>query len=191
MATVREGHKAVLVVVDVQVGVMAQAWDAPRVIANVALAVERARTMGVPVLWVQHANHELPLGSPQWQWVPALVPAAGETLIPKAYNSAFERTELEATLDRLHATHIVLAGATTNWCIRATAYGALDRGYDLTLVSDAHTTDTLTLEGGPTIDAATVIADLNITMKWLEYPGLRHGTSQAAALDFELPSQPQ
>ena len=123
--------------------------------------------------------------------MPELVPAAGETLIPKAYNSAFEQTVLEDTLARLGASHIVLAGAATNWCIRATAYGALDRGYDLTLVSDAHTTDTLTLEGGPTIDAATVIADLNITMKWLEYPGRRHGTAPAAKLDFELPGRPQ
>ena len=191
MATVREGHKAVLVVVDVQVGVMAQAWDAPRVIGNVALAVERARAQGVPVVWVQHSNHELPLGSPQWQWVPELVPTTGEPLIAKVYNSAFEHTDLEATLARLGATHIVLAGAATNWCIRATAYGALDRGYDLTLVSDAHTTETLALEGGPPIEAATVIADLNLTMKWLEYPGRSHGTAKAAALDFAQPGRPQ
>ena len=36
MATVREGSKGVLVVVDVQVGVMKDAWDAPRVIGKVA-----------------------------------------------------------------------------------------------------------------------------------------------------------
>jgi nicotinamidase-related amidase len=191
MATVREGHKAVLVVVDVQVGVMAQAWDAPRVIGNVALAVERAREAGVPVVWVQHSNHELPLDSPPWQWVPELVPAAGDVRIHKRYNSSFEDTGLEALLARLGATHIVLAGAATNWCIRATAYGALDRGYDLTLVSDAHTTETMALEGGPTIEAASVIADLNLTMKWLEYPGRQHGTAKAAALDFALPGRPQ
>jgi hypothetical protein len=31
MATVREGSKAVLMVVDVQVGVMSTSWDAPRI----------------------------------------------------------------------------------------------------------------------------------------------------------------
>jgi len=186
MATIREGHKPVLLVVDVQVGVMAQAWEAPRVIGNVALAVERARKAGVPVIWVQHSNHELPLDSPQWQWVPELKPAAGETRIYKRFNSAFEDTELEALLAKLGATHLVLAGAATNWCIRATAYGALDRGYDLTLVSDAHTTETMALEGGPTIEAAVVIADLNIAMKWLEYPARRHGTQRATELDFAL-----
>jgi len=187
MATVRAGHKPVLLVVDVQVGVMAQAWDAARVIGNVALAVEKARRTAVPVIWVQHANHEMPVDSAAWQWVPELVPAAGETRIHKRFNSAFEGTELDAVLAQRDATHIVLAGAATNWCIRATAYGALDRGYDLTLVSDAHTTESMTPEGGPTIEAAVVIADLNIAMKWLEYPDRRHGTQKAAALDFALP----
>ncbi len=39
MATIREGNTPVLVVVDVQVGVMADAWEAARTISNPALAV--------------------------------------------------------------------------------------------------------------------------------------------------------
>ena len=57
-----------------------------------------------------------------------------------AHTPPFEPTKLEEELALLGATHITLAGAMTNWCIRATAYGALERGYDLTLVKDAHTT---------------------------------------------------
>lgn len=52
MATIGEGNKAALVVVDVQIGVMREAWDASRVVGNVARAVERARAESVPVLWV-------------------------------------------------------------------------------------------------------------------------------------------
>ena len=74
-------HKSVLVIVDVQVGVMSEAWDAPHVIDNVAHTVDRARDQGVPVIWVQHASDELPHGSPQWQWVPELVPATNEVRI--------------------------------------------------------------------------------------------------------------
>lgn len=184
MATVREGNKSVLLVVDVQVGVMAGAWDAARVIGKVARTVERARLQGVPVLWVQHASDELPHGSAAWQWVPELVPAPGEPLVPKQFNSGFEDTVLEAELARLGATHIVLAGAATNWCIRATAYAALERGYDLTLVSDAHSTETLALDGGVTIAAADVIQDLNIAMTWLRYPGRRNRTATADDVAF-------
>jgi nicotinamidase-related amidase len=187
MATVREGNKGVLVVVDVQDGVMSDAWDASRVIKNVSRVVERARAQGVPVIWVQHSDTDLPYGSPQWNWVPELAPAEGEPLIHKQFNSSFEETKLDDELARLGATHITLAGAATNWCIRATAYGALDRGYDLTLVKDAHTTGTMELGNGAKIEAATVIDELNIAMTWLSYPGRANGTATAEHVDFAAP----
>lgn len=184
MATVREGNKGVLLVVDVQAGVMNDSWDAPRIIKNVSRAVERARAQGVPVLWVQHADKELPRGSPEWQWVSELAPAEGEPLIHKQFNSSFEQTTLEEELAELGATHIALAGAATNWCIRATAYGALERGYDLTLIKDAHTTGTMELGIGARIEAANVIDELNIAMTWLKYPGRTNGTATAEEIDF-------
>lgn len=187
MATVREGNKGVLLVVDVQVGVMKESWDAPRIIKNVSHVVERARAAGIPVIWVQHADNDLPSGSPAWQWVPELAPAESEPLIHKGFNSSFEQTPLEDELAKLGASHIVLAGAATNWCIRATAYGALDRGYDLTLVKDAHTTGTMELEDGTKIEAADVIRELNIAMTWLSYPGRTNGTAKAEDVDFAAP----
>ena len=187
MATVREGNQAILLVVDVQVGVMSQAWDAARIVDNVSHAVERARARQVPVLWVQHADEEMAHGSPAWQWVPALVPAPGELRIDKRFNSSFEQTVLDDELARLGATHIVLAGAATNWCIRATAYGALDRGYDLTLVKDAHTTGSMALDDGTRIEAENVVKELNIAMTWLSYPGRKNGTATAAEVDFAAP----
>ena len=187
MATVREGNSGVLLVVDVQVDVMGEAWDSERIIKNVARAVERARTEGVPVVWVQHSDDELPYGSPQWQWVPELVPAKGEPLIHKKFNSSFEQTELEEELAKMGATHIALAGAATNWCIRATAYGALDRGYDLTLIEDAHTTGTMELDNGTKVEASSVIHELNACMTWVSYPGRANGTATAEAVDFATP----
>lgn len=188
MASIREGNQGVLVVVDVQVGVVKDAWDAPRIVGNIARAVQRARAQGVPVIWVQHTSAELVPGSAAWQWAPELVPAPGETLIHKHFNSSFEETSLDDELARLGATHITLAGAATNWCIRATAYGALERGYDLTLVSDAHTTTTMVPDDGPPIEAASLIADLNIAITWLRYPGRRNGTAPAEQLSFTAPA---
>ena len=184
MATVRDGTSSVLLVVDVQIDVVAGAWDSERIIKNVARAVERARAASVPVVWVQHADDEMPYGSPQWQWVPELVPAEDELQIYKTFNSAFEETSLDEELSKLEATHIVLAGAATNWCIRATAYGALERGYDLTLVQDAHTTASMELENGTTIEASGVIDELNACMTWVSYPGRKNGTAKAEEIDF-------
>lgn len=189
MATVRAGDRAVLLVVDVQVGVMDGVWDGPRVIHNVVRAVERARAAGLPVIWAQHSDAELPYGEPPWQLVPELVPAAGEPVIHKCYNSCFEETRLEAELAGLGATHIVLAGAATNWCIRATAYGALDRGYDLTLIEDAHTTGAIELEAGERIEAAAIVDELNFAMTRLSYPGRSNGVARAAEVDFAVPGR--
>ena len=81
-------------------------------------------------------------------------------------------------------THIVLAGAATNWCIRATAYAALERGYDLTLIKDAHTTEPIDLGDGNSIAAASIITDLNIAMKYLSYPGRRNSIASSGEVVF-------
>lgn len=185
MATIRAGNQGVLVVVDVQAGVMRQAWDSLRILQNVARVIDRARSQGAPVLWVQHADADLVFGSPAWQWAEGLTVAANEPVIHKQFNSAFEQTTLEGHLARLGATHIVLAGAATNWCIRATAYAALDRGYDLTLIADAHTTNSIELDGGARVEAADIIQDLNVTMAWLSYPGRKNSVVDADAVDFD------
>ncbi len=184
MSTVRPGKQPTLVVVDVQVGVMAESWDGPRVVKNVARAVERAREGGIPVVWVQHESDELPRDSSSWQLVPELVPEVGEQRIYKRFSSSFEETTLEYSLGQLGTTHIVLAGAQTNWCIRATAYAALDRGYDLTLLKDSHTTSSIDLENGSRVEASGMVTDLNISMKWLNYPGRKNGTANAEDVDF-------
>jgi nicotinamidase-related amidase len=173
--------------VDAQVGVLRDAWDAQRVIKNIGIAVEKARGQGAPVIWVQHSDDELIHGSPDWQLVPGLVPAEGEMRLDKHFNSAFEHTSLEETLARLGATRIVLVGAATNWCVRATAYGALDRGYDLTLIADAHTTETIELENGIRVEAEKIVRELNIAMTWLSYPGRTNSTVSVEEVDFSGP----
>lgn len=185
MATVRPGDRRALVVVDVQNDVVARAWQRDRVVANVARVVQRARAAGVPVVWVQHQDDDLVPGTAGWQWVPELAPAAAEPLIAKRYNSGFEDTPLEAVLAGLGASHLVLAGAATNWCIRATAYAALERGYDLTLVADAHTTVPTELPDGRRVEPEQVIDDLNSAMRWLAYPGRRNTLATAADVPLQ------
>ncbi len=187
MSTIRHGNKSALVVVDVQVGVVSDAWNAPLVVKNVARAVERARAAEVPVIWVQHEGDDLPRNSTAWQLVPELAPAEAESRIYKRFESSFEGTALEENLACIGVTHIVLAGAQTNWCIRATAYAAFDRGYDLTLLKDAHTTTGIELGNGLSVEAANIINDLNVTMTWIRYPGRNSGTAATEEVVFAVP----
>ena len=184
MATIRKGNHTVLLIVDVQVGVMEGAWEADRVIQNINTAVEKARSQDVPVVWVQHIGGKLKQDSPEWQIVPALSPQADDVIIHKYYNSSFEETNLEEVLADLGVTRIVLAGAATNWCIRATAYAALERGYDLTLIADGHTTEDLDLENDTTIPAEHIIQDLNTIMDWVTYPGRESRVFEVHVVQF-------
>lgn len=180
----RSGSGSALLVVDVQVGVVAQAWERDRIVSNILLAVRKARAAGVPVVWVQHQDDELPPASDAWQLVSELEPLDSELRIHKRHNSAFESTELLSQLDRLGVARIFLAGAATNWCIRATAYGALDRGFDVTLISDAHTTQDMELEPGRVVEARGVVDDLNVAMRWLSYPGRSNAAVPVAEARF-------
>lgn len=187
MAIIRDGNQAVLLVVDVQVGVMKNAWEAISITANIALTVEKAREQNIPVIWIQHSDDGLAYGRQDWLIVPELVAEKGEILIHKQYNSSFEGTSLDDILAQLGVTHIVLIGAATNWCIRATAYGALERGYDLTLVKDAHTTEPLEFENSKTIEAENIIRELNVAMTWLSYP---YRVNRAVSVSDEIFSIP-
>lgn len=189
MSTIHSGDgKSALLIVDVQTGVVATAWERDRVVGNIALAVTQARRAGVPVIWVLHEDEELPRDSEPWRLVPELSPEATEPVVHKRYNSAFEATDLEALLADREVRHLVLAGAATNWCIRATAYAALDRGYNLTLVADGHTTGDMEMGEDRVIAARDLVDDLNIAMTWLTYPGRGTAATSVADLSFGAPS---
>ena len=182
MTTLENRPNTALLVVDVQVGVVEEAHERDAVIANLATLVDQARDEDVPVIWVQHSSEQLAKGSDVWRIVPELVPAADEPLIEKLYGDSFEDTSLESVLSGLGVGRLVVAGAQTDACIRSTLHGAFTRGYDATLVSDAHTTDDQTSWGAPPPDQ--VIAHTNLYWNYQEAPGRTAGTVETAAVDF-------
>jgi nicotinamidase-related amidase len=158
-----------MLVVDVQNGVVAAAYHRDEVIGNINALVARARAEGVPVIWVQHADDELVEGTDAWQYVPELVPRADEPLIHKHYGDSFEASGLEIELARRGIGRVVVTGAQTDACIRATLHGAFTRGFDTVLVADAHTTEDLSEYGLPPVDK--VIAHTNMYWTWQTGPG--------------------
>jgi len=174
MTTLQDRPHTALTVIDVQEGVVAGAHERDRVVANIATLVERARAQGTPVVWVQHSHPEqLPIDSDGWQLVPELSVAEGEPVVRKCYGDSFEDTDLEEVLAGLGVGHLVVAGAQSDACIRSTLHGALVRGYDTTLVSDAHTTEDLTEYGAPA--PGDVIAHTNLYWSFSSAPGREVG----------------
>ena len=182
MTTLTDRPATALLVVDVQNGVVAGAHDRDSVVTRIAGLVRRARAAAVPVVWVQHSSDELPQGSDQWQYVPELVLEPDEPVVHKAYGDAFEATDLENVLAQRGVGRLLVAGAQTDACIRSTLHGALVRGYDAVLVSDAHTTEDLSQWGAPPPDQ--VIAHTNMYWEYQSAPGRTAGTVAADAIDF-------
>lgn len=175
-----------LIVIDMQRGVVTGNHDVERVTENVASLVGRAREQGAPVVWVRDHN-QLELGSPEWQLVDGLDPADGEVLIDKVYGDSFEDTDLEQQLAARGVDRIVVAGAQTDACIRATLHGALVRGYDVTLVSDAHTTEDLREWGSP-ISPEQAIGYANLYWTFARNARAAGDVLAADAIDFARPA---
>lgn len=183
MSNLPDRPNTALLVIDVQNAVVANAHQRDEVIANINTLVDNARARQVPVIWVQHSDEELPQHTDGWQYVPELHRAETEPLVHKSYGDSFEDTTLEAELAQRKVGRLVVAGAQTDACIRATIHGAFTRCYDTVLVGDAHTTDDLSKYGMPSPEK--VIAHTNMHWRGQAAPGRRASVVDTAAVSFD------
>ena len=182
MSTLKNRPNTALLVVDMQNGVVEGAHERAAVVSNVGSLIEKARRERVPVVWVQHSDQQLARGSDRWRIIPELTPGEAEPLVEKNYGDSFEDTRLETVLSDLGVGRLVVVGAQTDACIRSTLHGAFVRGYDATLVRDAHTTEDQTQWGAPPPDK--VIAHTNLYWTYQTAPGRTAGTVATRDVDF-------
>ena len=186
MTTLENRPNTALLVVDVQTCVVEGAHERDVVVENVGSLVDKARREGVPVVWVQHSDESIVRGSDGWRIVPELAPDTDEPLVEKNYGDSFEATTLEQVLSDRGVGRLVVVGAQTDVCIRSTLHGAIVRGYDATLVSDAHTTEDQSEWGAPPPEQ--VIAHTNLYWRFQTAPGRTAGTVETKDVDFGAPA---
>ena len=175
--------RSALLVIDLQTGVLDGCVDAAGVVARTAALVDRARAEGVPVVWVQD-HGDLAVGSPGWQLAAPLARRADEPLVRKEYRDAFAGTDLADVLAGLGTTHLVVAGAQSDYCIRTTTQSAAVRGFDVTLVSDAHTTTDAEHEG-VRVTGEQIVAHTTMYFRGLRYPGRRYAAEPHDRVAFD------
>ncbi|MBI3429409.1 MAG: isochorismatase family protein [Actinobacteria bacterium] len=168
-----------LLVIDVQNNVVDDAWHRDEIVRNINSAVAKARAGNTEVIWIQHSSKDLPIESEGWEIVPELRPLESEPILRKLYRSSFEDTELEPLLDKLGVDHLYITGAQTNNCVRHTSHAALERGYDITLIKDAHTTSDVKWHNFD-IHAPEIIDDLNLSFLDYHLPGRKADTVTTA-----------
>ena len=183
MTSLRDRPNTALLVVDVQNAVVVNTHCRDEVIANISTLIDNARARRVPVVWVQHSDDHIPENSDGWRYVPELQRDESEALVHKRYGDSFEDTTLEAELAQRGIGRLVVTGAQTDACIRATIHGAFTRGYDTVLVSDAHTTEDFSQYGLPPADK--VIAHTNMYWTWQAAPGRNASVVETAGVNFD------
>jgi len=138
------GEKSALLVIDVQRGLFKKAspvYEAETLLENINSLMDRAHEKNVPVFYIQHANDSsLAEGTENWKLHPALQPTDTDVVIQKRQGSAFVDTSLGEGLASRGVGKLAITGLVSQGCVRATCLDALQLGYVVELVADAHST---------------------------------------------------
>ena len=158
-----------LLVIDIQCG-----WycatpgphDPDGTLARINVLIDRARSAGRPVLFVQHAESpEYEPGTPGWELHPGLHHQPDDPVIAKTTCDAFHGTTLGDELRRHGIGTLVVCGAATEFCVDTTIRRAVSEGYGVVVAADAHTT-----KDRPILSAAQIIAHHNWVWAELSAP---------------------
>ena len=137
---------AALLLIDTQISMFDPkfpAYNAEPLLSTLQRLLEKARAAQVTVINVQNNGVE---GQPDqpgtsgWAIHPRLQPLAGEPVFQKPTASAFTETALHASLQALGINSLFLAGLQTEFCVDATVCQAIELGYAVTVIKDAHST---------------------------------------------------
>lgn len=177
----RLGNK-VLVVIDVQTEVVEHGYKRDETIDNINRLIHCAREQQIPIIYIQHEEQEGPMikGEPGWQFHARLEkPLHQEVTIHKTVPNSFTNTSLRQTLDKLDATHLYICGAQTEFCVDSTCRGAFDLGYNVTLITDAHTTN-----DADHLSASSIIEHVHGTLKYFWSPNGAITLKKSSDLDW-------
>ena len=134
-----------LLVIDVQVGIIEgfHAYRGREVLEQINGLLANARASNMPIIYVQHdgeAGHPLEVGTEGWEIHPEIKPHEEDLIVRKRASDSFFETTLQHELEAKGTKHLIVTGCMTEYCVDTTARRAVSMGYDVTLVSDAHTT---------------------------------------------------
>lgn len=164
LAEVCAPERTALVVYDMQVGIMRQIMDSPKIIARVKTVLDAARVAGLRVFFMRHMSLPRELmgvfqlrmamswqrvktavevqpwflrDSPGFHLVPELTPLPSEAIFDKITMSAFEGTPLGIALRDCGINSFLIAGVAMEIGIEPTVRHGADLGYIPIVVTDA------------------------------------------------------
>jgi len=112
------------------------------VLHNIKELIDKARKQLVPIIYVQHNEEgsEFQKGLDSWEIVDMIKPNKDDPIVHKTYSDSFKDTNLKEILDQYNINELIVVGMQTDYCVNATSLRANELDYDVTIVSDAHST---------------------------------------------------
>ena len=172
--------KTALLVVDVQAGLCTGEWAAfeiDAVIGRINGAIAQARAAQALIVFIQHEEVAGPLQfcSEDWQLDARLQANPADPRVRKTVSNAFHQTGLLALLQQNAVQKLVVCGLQSEFCVDSTVRGALEQGFAVTLLSDAHST-----VANGVLTAAQISAHHNATLPHLGAYGVAATLARAA-----------
>ncbi|MCF4997987.1 isochorismatase family protein [Pseudomonas syringae] len=173
-----------LLIIDVQRALCAgeyECFDIQKVITRINDLSTRARQAGIPVVLVQHEEEGdlLTHGSEGWQLAEGLTVSAQDKRVRKTTGDSFYQTPLAKLIPKEDFERLIICGLQTDYCVNATVRQAHERGYDVVIAADAHST----VDNG-TLSAEDIIAEHNKDWAHLTGSVARIDVKPAAGITF-------
>jgi nicotinamidase-related amidase len=177
-------HTALLVI-DVQQALCSgeyKAFESERVIERINSVTLKARSVGAPVIMIQHESLGGPLdyGTDGWKLADGLRVLGSDILMRKKATDSFHQTELQNILQDRGIKDLVICGLQSEFCVDTTTRRALALGYPVILVADGHST-----LNNSVLSAAQISAHHNETLANISSFGPRAKAVSASEVRIE------
>ncbi|MFD2446865.1 cysteine hydrolase family protein [Bacillus sp. CGMCC 1.16607] len=154
-----------LLIIDVQNGMFFEedpVFNSEKLILNLKQLIETARSSNTPIFYIQHNEPSgLEHGTKAWEIHHEVNPTSTDIIIQKTTPDSFFNTNLDEELKKQNINHLVLTGIQSEICVDTTCRKAFSLGYDVTLVTDAHST-----WKSSELSAQQIINHHNQVLKW-------------------------
>jgi len=137
-----DGCATALLVIDVQnlwiEGATPITADGTFIVDKLVDVLDDAREADLTIVYTRDLANAGTASEAELDFPDAIAPHEEDIVSLKRLSNAFYLTPLHATLDQMGITHVIVVGLFTTYCVADTVQGALDLGYDVTVLSDAH-----------------------------------------------------
>ena len=118
-------------------------FDTEGVVKRINELAKLFRKLELPVIYIQHngtGTGEFEKNTSEWELLNALNIEPTDIMIDKYANDVFYNSEIQAKLTELNVNELFVIGCATDFCIESTVQSASTKDYNITIVSDGHTT---------------------------------------------------